>query len=164
MDQRRTYLVMGANGAIGSNVARQLRGGGHSVLLAGRSDEGLQQLAAEIDAPFGIVNAASFADYESVARRCADEHGGLDGIVNCAGSVLLKPAHLTTESEYESTVADNLTSAFAAVRAAAKTMREKGGSVVLMSSSAARIGLSNHEAIAAAKAGVIGLMQSAAAT
>lgn len=39
-----------------------------------------------------------------------------------------------------------------------------GGSIVLVSSAAARIGFANHEAIAAAKAGVIGLTLSAAAT
>lgn len=39
-----------------------------------------------------------------------------------------------------------------------------GGSIVLVSSCAARVGLTNHEAIAAAKAGVIGLTLSAAAT
>lgn len=40
----------------------------------------------------------------------------------------------------------------------------QGGSVVLMASAAARIGLPHHEAIAAAKAGIIGLMLSGAAT
>jgi NAD(P)-dependent dehydrogenase (short-subunit alcohol dehydrogenase family) len=39
-----------------------------------------------------------------------------------------------------------------------------GGSVLLFSSAAGRIGLANHEAIAAAKAGIIGLTLSAAAT
>jgi NAD(P)-dependent dehydrogenase (short-subunit alcohol dehydrogenase family) len=43
-------------------------------------------------------------------------------------------------------------------------MKTDGGSVVLVSSAAARIGLANHEAIAAAKAGLIGLTLSAAAT
>jgi 3-oxoacyl-[acyl-carrier protein] reductase len=43
-------------------------------------------------------------------------------------------------------------------------MRKSGGSIVLVSSAAAQIGLANHEAIAAAKAGIIGLMLSAAAT
>jgi NAD(P)-dependent dehydrogenase (short-subunit alcohol dehydrogenase family) len=43
-------------------------------------------------------------------------------------------------------------------------MRKSGGSIVLMTTAAARLGLANHEAIAAAKAGVIGLMQSAAAS
>ena len=41
---------------------------------------------------------------------------------------------------------------------------KEGGSVVLISSAAALAGLANHEAIAAAKAGIIGLVQSAAAT
>lgn len=55
--------------------------------------------------------------------------------------------------------------AFALVRAAAPQMgRTGGGSIVLMSSAAGRIGLANHEAIAAAKAGVIGLTLSAAAS
>jgi NAD(P)-dependent dehydrogenase (short-subunit alcohol dehydrogenase family) len=39
-----------------------------------------------------------------------------------------------------------------------------GGSIVLVSSAAARLGLANHEAIAAAKAGIIGLTLSSAAT
>jgi NAD(P)-dependent dehydrogenase (short-subunit alcohol dehydrogenase family) len=47
---------------------------------------------------------------------------------------------------------------------ARKVMRGEGGSIVLFSSAAARIGLTNHEAIAAAKAGVIGLTRSAAAS
>jgi len=49
------------------------------------------------------------------------------------------------------------------VRAAGLSMK-KGGAVVLISSAAAMTGLANHEAIAAAKAGIIGLAQSAAAT
>ena len=57
----------------------------------------------------------------------------------------------------------NLDSAFATVRSGAKSMRE-GGSIVLLASAAAEVGLVNHEAIAAAKAGVIGLARSAAAT
>ncbi len=43
-------------------------------------------------------------------------------------------------------------------------MRREGGSVVLFSSAAARVGLPNHEAIGAAKAAVAGLTRAAAAT
>ena len=50
------------------------------------------------------------------------------------------------------------------VRAAANCLRETGGSVVLIASAAAQVGLANHEAVAAAKAGVIALAQSAAAS
>lgn len=59
----------------------------------------------------------------------------------------------------------NLGTAFSLLRAAAPLIgRGGGGSIVLMSSAAARIGLANHEAIAAAKAGVQGLALSAAAS
>ncbi|MCA9436057.1 MAG: SDR family oxidoreductase [Candidatus Omnitrophica bacterium] len=85
-------------------------------------------------------------------------------MVNCAGSLLLKPAHITSQEEWEHTLAANLTTAFSTVRTAGRTLSKTGGSVVLISSAAARTGLPNHEAIAAAKAGVIGLTLSAAAT
>jgi NAD(P)-dependent dehydrogenase (short-subunit alcohol dehydrogenase family) len=101
---------------------------------------------------------------EERAREIQAEFGSLDGIANCVGSLLLKPAHLTRDEEWDDTIRTNLSSAFAAVRSAAKTMKKAGGSVVLVSSAAARIGLPNHEAIAAAKAGIIGLTLSAAAS
>ena len=90
--------------------------------------------------------------------------GRIDGVAHCVGSLLLKPAHLTAQEEWEAVVQANLSSAFAVLRAAAKAMSTDGGSVVLVSSAAARLGFANHEAIAAAKAGVIGLTLSAAAT
>jgi NAD(P)-dependent dehydrogenase (short-subunit alcohol dehydrogenase family) len=43
-------------------------------------------------------------------------------------------------------------------------MKTGGGSIVLLSSAVAQRGMINHEAIAAAKAGVVGLALSAAAT
>jgi NAD(P)-dependent dehydrogenase (short-subunit alcohol dehydrogenase family) len=106
-------------------------------------------------------------DIKAVAAaidRSVAEFIRIDGIANCVGSLLLKPAHITTDEEWDDTIAINLRSAFAAVRAGARAMREEGGSVVLVSSAAAEIGLANHEAIAAAKAGVVGLMRSAAAS
>ncbi len=89
--------------------------------------------------------------------------GPIDAAVNCAGSILLKPAHITTDDEFEQTIAANLKTAFVLLRAAVKNMAQ-GGSIVLVASAAARIGYANHEAIAAAKGGVIGLTLSAAAT
>ena len=101
---------------------------------------------------------------ESVVTEVVERFGRLDGVANCIGSLLLKAAHLTSFEEWNAVITANLTSAFAVVSSAAKAMRQRGGSIVLVSSAAARIGLANHEAIAAAKAGVIGLTLSAAAT
>ena len=70
---------------------------------------------------------------------------------------------MTSEASYRETISLNLDTAFAAVRAGGKTMKN-GGSIVLVSTAAVRSGLPNHEAIAAAKGGVEGLVRSAAAT
>jgi NAD(P)-dependent dehydrogenase (short-subunit alcohol dehydrogenase family) len=105
--------------------------------------------------------------FEAVDRffdRAAELGGELRGVVNCAGPLLLKPAHLTTRSDYDEVLAANLTTAFATVRAGAHVLRRTGGSIVLVSSAAATIGLPNHEAIAAAKAAVADLTRSAAAS
>lgn len=90
--------------------------------------------------------------------------GPINGIVNCAGSILLKAAHLTTEAEWNQTIETNLTTAYATVRGGAKALWPAGGSIVLCATAAARTGLANHEAIAAAKGGVIELTLSAAST
>jgi NAD(P)-dependent dehydrogenase (short-subunit alcohol dehydrogenase family) len=90
--------------------------------------------------------------------------GGLTGIVNCSGSILLKPAHLTSRADFDQTMDANLVTAFAAVRSAKAVFGREGGSVVLLSSAAASFGMGNHEAIAAAKGAIEGLVRSAAAT
>lgn len=160
-----TFLIIGASGDIGSCVAKQLHShAGANLCLASRPSDRLDGLAAELNCPKFELDATRIEAVASAFEFAATEVGPLTGVVNCVGSVLLKPAHLTSEQEWNDTIATNLTSAFATVRAAGRAMSKTGGSIVLMSSAAARIGLASHEAIAAAKAGVIGLAQSAAAT
>ncbi len=157
-------ILFGATGGIGSATARRLVRAGRSVLLAARNQEKLDQVAQELGAPAVIVNADDSGSIEAAFASCANQFGSVSGAVNCFGSLLLKPAHLTTDADWQQTLTTHLFSSFAIVRAAAKTMRQGGGAIVLISSAAARIGLANHEAIAAAKAGIQGLALSAAAT
>lgn len=157
------FVVIGAAGGIGSALTRRLVVHGHRVLAAGREAGRLEALAAETGAKPFVLDARRPAEVQAGLAAALDQFGRLDGVANCVGSLLLKPAHLTSEEEFASTIATNLGSAFAVVQAAARLMKG-GGSVVLVSSAAARLGLPNHEAIAAAKAGIIGLVLSAAAT
>lgn len=157
-------LIIGGGGGVGSCLARQVAAAGGSVFLAGRDPAKLEDVARECGAGWASVDAADFAALDTVADHAAATMGGLSGVVCCAGSLLLKPAHLTTAEEWQVTVGANLTTAFACVRTAGRLLKATGGSVVLVSSAAARVGLANHEAIAAAKAGINGLVLSAAAT
>lgn len=160
--------ILGATGGIGSRVAKRCAGRGDHVALAGTSDEKLRGLASELtDASSTFTHAHDATKTDEVGAfidAAAESMGGLDGVVNCVGSIILKPADRTTDEEFEQTLRLNLWSSFAVVRAAAKQMRKSGGSIVLMSTAAARTGVPNHEAIAAAKGGVIGLTYSAAST
>lgn len=156
--------ILGATGTIGSVLARRLVREGQSVLLVGRNEEKLSALGQELAQPFVTVELMGSQQLEQALEAAADVQGGLHGMVNCIGSLLLKPAHATTDEDFRRVIETNLFTAFATVRAGARLLRERGGSIVLFASAAAEIGIANHEAIAAAKAGVIGLARSASAT
>lgn len=157
------YVIIGAAGGIGSAIARSLAADGARLVLAGRRLEPLEALAAELGAEAQVVEASDFAAVEALVRGAANTHGGVAGVANAVGSILLKPAHLTSEAELAETMRLNLQTAFATVRAAGRVMTN-GGSVLLFASAASEVGLANHEAIAAAKGAVAGLTRSAAAT
>lgn len=159
-----SHLIFGANGGIGSALARRLRSAGAMLTLAGRNEGELAALGAELDSPCVPCDCTQSADVDAVVAKAIAIHGRLDGVAHCVGSILLKPAHLTTDGDWSAVLATNLSSAFFVVRAAARALGQSGGSVVLVSTVAAARGLANHEAIAAAKAGLEGLVRSAAAT
>jgi 3-oxoacyl-[acyl-carrier protein] reductase len=156
--------ILGATGTIGSTLARRLVRQGESVLLIGRSADKLQLLSQELQQPAASCDLATSLALEDVLQQHQDPTGGYRGIVNCIGSLLLKAAHVTSDDEFRQVIQTNLFTAFATVRAGARFLRDQGGSIVLFTSAAAEIGIQNHEAIAAAKGGVIGLARSAAAT
>lgn len=158
-----TIVVLGATGGIGSELCRRLAHDGATPILAARDEGRLKDLADELDTPYHVVDATDGGAVNDLFSAVAEDNGPIAGAANCVGSFLLKPAHMTTDEEFSRQISQNLTTAFNTVRAAAKHMPD-GGSVVLLSSVAARVGLANHEAIAAAKAGVAGLALSAAAS
>ena len=118
---------------------------------------------ARSNSDFNISDAGNFEEMENAFAKAKETLGKIDGVVNFCGSILLKPAHLTSFADYSSTINSSLTSAFATVRAVAKN-GFSDCSVVLISSAVAMIGVANHEAISAAKAGILGLAKSASAT
>jgi NAD(P)-dependent dehydrogenase (short-subunit alcohol dehydrogenase family) len=158
------YVILGATGRVGTALCRLLSLGGSRLLIAARDTERLAALSDQVGAPAVSLNATRVQHVDGCVSQALRAFGQLDGLVNCVGSTLLKPAHRISEEEWIDSLDVNLGSAFAAIHAAAPAMRDGGGSIVLVSASAARVGLPEHEGFAAAKAGVIGLTMAAAAT
>jgi NAD(P)-dependent dehydrogenase (short-subunit alcohol dehydrogenase family) len=159
------YLLIAGTSKIAQATAEILIRAGGSVFLTGRQEAATRAAAEAVGAAgWCLCDADRFEAVEAAMTQAMDALGGLDGVAAFPGSLYLKPAHLTSEGDFDAVIAANLKPAFATVRAAGKRLAATGGSVVLMSSTAAMHGLASHEAIAAAKAGVIGLAQAAAAT
>lgn len=159
-------LIAGVTGGIGSDVARRLAASGWLVAGYARGAEKLAALQTELPSLDLIeADATQPAAVEAAVQSVVARFGRIDAYVHAVGSILIKPAHLTKLDEWQRVIDLNLNSAFYGLKAAVVPMQAQGGgSIVLISSVAAQAGLPNHEAIAAAKGGVNGLVLAAAAS
>lgn len=155
------YVVFGATGGIGSELCKRLAAQpGASVVMVGRDGAKLDAVKAGLGAPIAATYTADVTDsaaVEKVINAVAESYGRIDGVANCVGSIVLKSAHTTSDAEFDQTVKLNLYSCFNILKPSVKKMMASGGgSIVFCSSAVAKHGIPNHEAIAAAKAGVVG--------
>ena len=184
------FVVFGAGpGNIGHALASRLLSNheGSVVHLVGRSADKLSELRDQLSASLSLSLSLSVSPSEGSSGdhhdriqtavidavndpKVVDEFFSkrldrVTGVANCIGSVILKPAHSTTDAEWRSTMDTIASSAFHVLRAASKKMlRGEGGSIALCASAVALHGVQNHEAIAAAKGAVAAMAKSAAGT
>lgn len=160
----RIALVTGARGGIGSALVARLRGSGHWVAAVGRDAASLSTLPADAHI------AADTTTPEGAAAAIVGCQASLGGVptllAHCVGSTHLSPLHRSSAEQIREVLRINLDSALFMLQAWIAAMRQAGvpGAAVLASSVVARIGVANHEAIAAAKGGIEALARSAAAT
>jgi NAD(P)-dependent dehydrogenase (short-subunit alcohol dehydrogenase family) len=165
--KRPSYLILGATGVIGRVLCDRLSRRGASLVLGGRDPEKLNQLAAATGGMACPGDARDAAAVERAVAQAVHRCGRLDGAVNLVNlieSILFEPAHSPHSEDGNERVAGNLSLAFHLVQCAAKAMWGEGGSIVLVSPTTADSERVNHEAIAAAEAGVKWLTRSATAS
>ena len=159
-------LVTGATGAIGSALTAQLAALGHTLLICARDNVKLEALASA----YANIStcAADLTDAAGLTRlwSIATEAGPFDALVNCVGSTIIRPLHLTSLADWDAQFEINATTSFNLLKWFIIQATKAGipGQAVLISSVVAHAGFANHEAIAAAKAAVTALAMSAAAT
>ncbi len=156
-------LVTGARGGVGAAVVTAALARGWRVAVVSRRSASApvataQQLDVTADVSTGAGAAAAF----DAARSHFGEAPSL--LCHAAGNVRLGAIERSTEDQWRQVMAANLESAYFTLRAYAQARAElPQGAAVLFSSVAAGMGTPNHAAVAAAKAGVEGLVRALAA-
>ncbi len=164
MSASRTILVTGASGGIGSALCSQLQAAGHTVVAASRDLDRLDSIEATHKISGDCTSEEGARQLLENAAEAAGEASF--GLAHCLGNTLLTPLHRTRAAAWAETIRVNLDSSFHVLHAwiNQRLAAKAGGSAVFASSVVARIGVANHEAIAAAKGGIEALVRSAAAT
>jgi 3-oxoacyl-[acyl-carrier protein] reductase len=158
---RKIALVTGAATGIGRAVALRFAAEGLAVAINySRSEAEARDTLAAVQGlgGSGILCQANIADDAAVrgmVQRCRDELGGLDVLVNNAGTThFIDHANLdaVTDEVWDDIFGVNLKGAFQACRAAWPLLRERGGAIVNVSSVAGLVGQGSSIPYAASKA------------
>lgn len=150
-------LVTGAASGIGRAVARQLCAAGASLTLLDQDAAGLRTVASELRSGSAgsvlevVADVADPAAVRSGFERAVHFHGALGGVVSAAG--ILVPGNLAdlTDADWQRHLAVNAGGPLHCLQGAAVHVRD-GGSVVVVSSNAARVPRTAMLAYAASKA------------
>ena len=162
----RVALVTGASRGIGEAIARRFGAEGAHVVLAARTRESVERIAAEMGSAGQEALAVScdVTDRESIGQAVAAATARFDRIdilVNNAGLGGTTTLSDPDDARWDAILAVNLTGTFRVTRAVAPHLRD-GGRIVNMSSVLGRFGVAGFAAYCASKTGVIGLTRALA--
>lgn len=166
-----TAIVTGAARGIGRAIATRLATDGASVVIVDLDAAGALATAADIvgwtgrpDAAHGVDADCSIrADVDRVIAAGLDRFGRLDIFVANAGIGVPVPLLDTTDELWDRTMAINLRGVFLGVRSAGHAMRSRGGGRIVATASTNAFWMeSDLAAYDASKAGVVGLVRTAA--
>jgi 3-oxoacyl-[acyl-carrier protein] reductase len=136
--ENKNAVIYGGAGRVGAAVARAFARDGANVLLAGRTLESMEEVAAEITAGGGTAETAEVdaLDHEAVDRH-ADEvaarWGGIDVSFNAIGhgDVHGQPLVEMPFDDFVRPITTAMTTLFLTARAAARHMMERGSGVIM---------------------------------
>lgn len=157
----RAAAITGSSRGIGRSVALALAAEGAAVVINGRESEAVEQTAGELEANGArVAHFAGSVAQDSGARAliecCRDSFGGIDILINCAGTAEPEGASIftITPQQWQEQIDTHLTAAFNTCRHAAPAMRDSPHATIVNTSSTAWLGIYGGTGYAAGKGGV----------
>ncbi len=162
-------LVTGASRGLGRAMAEALAGAGSDVVLVGREQATIDEVAQSIRNETGRralavqMNVGNVDEHAPAVERIVAEFGRLDVLINNAGINFRNPATDYKTDEWDQVLDVNLKGAFFLTQAVGKQMIEhQSGKVINILSLTTAWGLPTVIAYTATKAGLQGLMRTLA--
>jgi NAD(P)-dependent dehydrogenase (short-subunit alcohol dehydrogenase family) len=155
-------VVTGGGTGIGAATARLLAEHGADIVIASRTTEEIERVAASIGEASGrrcvpvTTDVKQEGDVTRMVQRTVDELGSIDILVNNAGGTRLGPLESMPTRGWDSIFELNVRGPFLCTREAGRHMIEQGngGAIVNVSSGAGRTGVKGGAHYSAAKAGL----------
>lgn len=152
-------VVTGGGSGLGLGIAKVFVEAGAEVVIIGRNEEKLRQAQQQLGerCSYRAFDVTKVSDIPALVQ----EIGAIDILVHCAGIHLKKQALDVTDDEFLSVMNVHVMSVFALSREFAKLMVERGkGSIILISSMTAVMGMEQVVAYTTAKSAILGLQRS----
>ena len=157
-------VVLGAASKdnMGQVIARKFVAEGAEVMVAGRNEDVLKELADELGGHYVICDITSRADNHAMAKAAAEKMGRVDAAVNCTGWGLLKSMTEITEEELDQIVDLQFKGVHHFLQAFIEQMiaqDPQGGSLISISSATTKAHINNHAAYIGTKTGAEALIR-----
>jgi NAD(P)-dependent dehydrogenase (short-subunit alcohol dehydrogenase family) len=165
--ENKVVLVTGGTSGIGRAAALMFAAEGGRVAFCGRNSERGEQVQENIrdaggDATFIRADVRNESEVKALLDRAIGTYGQLDVAFNNAGISIEKPLHEYSAAEFDDVINTDLRGVFLSMKYEIPHMLQRGGAIVVTSSSNAIATTANRSAYSAAKRGLVGLVQAAA--
>ena len=156
----RVAMITGGVSGIGAAIADVFADAGAQIVVVDLDPAASERGATKIGrGAVGVgCDVSDPASAEAAAERAVAATGRVDVLVNSAGIAALAPAEDLSVADWNRTLAVNLSGTFFMCQAVGRHMLAAGhGKIINLASQAASVGLLEHAAYCASKAGVVGL-------
>ena len=161
----KTALVTGATGGIGGQIAKVLAANGAEVIITGRNEAALNELAKELGAKTKIVvcDLSKQSEVETLIAKAEEKAGKVDILINNAGLTKDTLMMRMKPEDWDEVLNVNLKAAFILSKDAVRGMiKRRFGRIISIASIVGVVGNAGQANYAASKAGLIAMSKSLA--